>query len=420
MRKRFIPILVVVVSMMITSCSDKKHEEIEPDLKAFPIGMWVSPPVEQITMERYREISEAGINFIIGFREYEGGSEAIRKSLDYADANGLKVLVRDPKINALSKGELGQIKDMIAPYTSHPAYMGHVFYDEPSINQYEELSAKKAEYQKYAPNGLAYVNLFPTYASLEQKGGTYTEYVQQYFEQFKPEVLSYDHYPFLTETKDASGGITEDYFYNLEQIRTAAVEHNVPFWLFIQTLSFNLSHRDPTEEEIRWQVYTSLAYGAKGIQYFTYWTPESGRETFGSGMIDLEGNKTKHYEEVKRLNKEVQDIGSRLLDLKSEGVIHYGSEPPLIENPMQAFEPIASISGDPAIIGCFSTENGRRSVLVVNSSYRESGTTSLQLKSEVKKVTLWKNGALEDKEVTGGKVELQLLPGQGVWLEFRE
>ena len=29
--------------------------------------------------------------------------------------------------------------------------------------------------------------------------------------------------------------------------------------------------RDPTEAQIRWQVFTSLAYGAKGVLYFTNW-----------------------------------------------------------------------------------------------------------------------------------------------------
>lgn len=419
MRIRKLFILVGMVLVLMTSCNADERKEEQKLTKAFPIGLWVTPPVEHITMERYREIKEAGITFLTGFREWEGGEEAIQKSLDYADANGLKVLVRDPQLNALPMNELGKIKELIAPYTSHPAYMGHVFYDEPSIRQFEELSAKKEEYKKHAPEGLAYVNMFPTYASLGQKGGTYTEYLEQYFQKFDPEVLSYDHYPFLTQSKESRSDITEDYFYNLELIRSTALENDVPFWLFIQTLSFNLSHRDPTEEEIRWQVYTSLAYGAKGIQYFTYWTPKpGGGETFGSGMIDLDGNRTKHYDEVKRLNAEVQEIGPKLLDLRSEGVIHYGSQPPLLSNPLQTFKPIAGLSGDAAIIGCFSDHEGGRSAMVVNASYHDSAVTSLQLEPEVKKVMMWRNGVSEEKAVTGGKVKLDLLPGQGVWLQF--
>ena len=30
-------------------------------------------------------------------------------------------------------------------------------------------------------------------------------------------------------------------------------------------------HDDPTEQELRWMAFTSLAYGAKGILYFCYW-----------------------------------------------------------------------------------------------------------------------------------------------------
>ena len=29
-------------------------------------------------------------------------------------------------------------------------------------------------------------------------------------------------------------------------------------------------HSDPTEAQLAWQIFTSLAYGAKGILYFCY------------------------------------------------------------------------------------------------------------------------------------------------------
>eukprot|EP01050_Picozoa_sp_SAG11_P011400 SAG11_NODE_1206_length_5528_cov_20.313502_6_plen_49_part_00 len=30
---------------------------------------------------------------------------------------------------------------------------------------------------------------------------------------------------------------------------------------------------DVSEAELRWQIYTSLAIGARGVLYFCYWTP---------------------------------------------------------------------------------------------------------------------------------------------------
>ena len=42
-------------------------------------------------------------------------------------------------------------------------------------------------------------------------------------------------------------------------------------------------HSDQTDAQIRWQIFTSLAYGAKGVLYFCYWSPA------GPGMFDRGG-----------------------------------------------------------------------------------------------------------------------------------
>ena len=34
-----------------------------------------------------------------------------------------------------------------------------------------------------------------------------------------------------------------------------------------------MSQYDISEAELRWQAYTSLAIGSKGVLYFCYWTP---------------------------------------------------------------------------------------------------------------------------------------------------
>ncbi|MCU6710748.1 beta-galactosidase [Paenibacillus sp. J5C_2022] len=418
MRRAIGALAGIALLLTTAACSGQQDKGVEAEMKTFPIGLWVSPPANEVTLERYEEMKEAGITFVTGFSEWEGGSETMMKSLDYAEATGMKVILRDPQIGELADGELSGIGELTAPYRDHPAYMGHVFYDEPSLTQYDRLAAMKEEYKKDAPDGLPYVNLFPTYASLDQKGGTYTEYLDQYIQKYKPELISYDHYPFLTEAKGGPGAITEDYFYNLELIRRASTEHQLPFWLFIQTLSFNTTHRDPTEEEIRWQVFTSLAYGAKGIQYFTYWTPQSGRETFGSGMIDLQGNRTRHYDEVKRINASLQEIGPRLMELQSEGVIHFGDQPALLEESMKSFGPIASVSGDPAIIGCFTDSEGVQSVLVVNASFQQPSSTELKLEGDVKRAAVWNGGQVQSRKIAGGAMQVELAPGGAMWIAF--
>ncbi|MCQ6562017.1 beta-galactosidase [Paenibacillus mendelii] len=405
---------------MLTGCQKDANVEVDPSEKTFPIGLWVSPPLDQITMERYAEIKESGINFISGFTEHLGGEKAIKQALDYAEANGIKMLVRDPRLDALTEETMGELASIVSAYSDHPAYMGQMVDDEPSMNEYKALAPLAEAYRKQVPGGIPFVNLFPTYASLEQKGGDYRSYLDEYFDTYKPEVLSYDHYPFLKKAEDGTAGITEDYFYNLELIRQKSLEQSVPFWLFIQTLSFNNSHRDPSGEEILWQVYTSLAYGAKGIQYFTYWTPQSGAETFGPAMIDLDGNRTKHYDEVKSVNADITRFASRLLDWTSLGVTHYPSNPPLIEATSADTQVVSGIAGDAVIIGYFKDEDGNKKAIVVNGSYEKEAVTKLTLDPSIDKLTLWDEAEPRETAVEDNRLTLNLAPGAGVLVEFWE
>ncbi|WP_185602303.1 beta-galactosidase [Paenibacillus sp. 598K] len=386
----------------------------------FPVGMWVSPPVEELTNERYEEIAGAGINVVIGFQEWTGGEEAQRKSLDLAAAAGMRVLVRDPELLAIDPADEEALAERVLRYQDHEAYMGHVFYDEPAMEQYAQLSTLAGTYRTLVPEGLAYVNLLPTYSTLHQRGGTYDEYVQGFIEQFRPEVLSYDHYPFLIQREGAGSEITEDYFYNLDYMSRQSVQHKLPFWTFIQTLAFNDSHRDPTEAEIRWQVFTSLAYGAKGVQYFTYWTPDNGREWFGDAMIDRQGERTAHYDQVKRVNEALQTMGPHLLGLTLQGMHYHGFEPPLVDGEGTIAEAIIEVAGDPALVGSFVDRRGTSSALVVGRSYEAPTALELTLDASVDEVLVIQGTTSETRRPNGDrKLRLELAPGEGAWLQFR-
>lgn len=65
-------------------------------------------------------------------------------------------------------------------------------------------------------------------------------------------------------------GDRPEYFENLEIIRRQALRVGVPFWNVILATP-HFSYRDPSPADMRWQAYTTLAYGGKGLAYFTYW-----------------------------------------------------------------------------------------------------------------------------------------------------
>jgi hypothetical protein len=67
-----------------------------------------------------------------------------------------------------------------------------------------------------------------------------------------------------------------------KSMRRESLAAGVPFWNFFNCMPFG-PHSDPTEDQIRWQIYTSIAYGAKGVLYFCYWTPRGRRVSQGRG-----------------------------------------------------------------------------------------------------------------------------------------
>ena len=71
--------------------------------------------------------------------------------------------------------------------------------------------------------------------------------------------------------------------------------------------------------------FTNLAYGAKGIQYFTYRIPN--KEHYISAPIDRNGNKTKEYYLLQELNKEVHALSYVFMSSHVTKVGHYGSIP---------------------------------------------------------------------------------------------
>src|SRR4029453_5087487 len=106
---------------------------------------------------------------------------------------------------------------------------------------------------------------------------------RRYIETAHPQFLSYDHYA-LTVGTDAEIHarsaepnvfpvekliVKHDYFDCLELLRNLSPAYRLPFWAFTCSVRHG-SYPTPTEGHIRFQLMNNLAYGALGLQYFTY------------------------------------------------------------------------------------------------------------------------------------------------------
>jgi hypothetical protein len=343
------------------------------------------------------------------------------KDFDLVARHDLRGMLTDGLISPASlddPAKKAQLDALIDRVKGHPALEAYFITDEPNASTFPSWGKLIAYLRERDPAHLAYLNLFPTYASNEQlgtKGDTvtaYREHLRQYVEIVKPALISYDHYHFAT-----GGGDGDQYFLNLGMIREAALEAKVPFLNIVQAATWTPSMRVPTREEMRFLIYTTLAYGGQGISYYVYcWPGHTG------AIANPDGTPTVIYHALKVLNREFVAIASQLQPLKSLGAYHTGMMPlggqPLPANCAFRFDPpVEPMAYKPPekmrgiVLGLFGAGRRPSAAVVVNLDYTKDRT-----------VTIVGPGPLEVFDARtgrwvrsrrGDKAALHLLPGGG-------
>lgn len=341
----------------------------------FFIGEWCGPT--EFTQERFAEL--AGANFTIAMIQ-SGSTETNLKALDLCKDNGMKGLVCDARTapkSSRDKDFAENFDAVVKDYSGHPAMWGYYIVDEPSSRSFGRIGEVNRYLLEKDPKHTPFVNLFPTYASKEQLGNwTYEQHVDEFCRVAKPKMLSYDHYALMSD-----GTVRPDYFDNLEIIRRQSIKHGIPFNYILLSVPHG-PYKDVTEADIRWQAFTALAYGARGLMYFTYMTPNDAQWGFHDAIIDAAGKQTAKYAMAKEINGEIKKLGPTLMQLKSVGVFHSGSVPagckPLPEGGL-----IEEIKGGDFVIGQFNSENQARYAMIVNRSLTKSAAATIAFSQAV-------------------------------------
>ena len=360
----------LTLMLAVLAASSLAHPASNPSRfgDVFPIMGWVGPPGHEQTLERYREMAEAGLTVSL--------HHPLRK-LSLAKEAGLLAIVSDGRIwEALKSDEQGAIQrlldDVLTECQGQSHVVGFGLKDEPPAGFFPNLARVSKYLCQKAPGCFPYVNLLPNYANAQQLGAdTYEAHVRQFISVVGPPVISYDHYPCIARTWRSN------YYENLEIVRRCALDANVPFWAFCLVTPHG-SYRDPTEAEIRLQVYSDLVYGAKGLCYFCYWTPGPSHWDWDSAIIRRDGVRTEHFEQVRRVNARVRAMGKVLLKCTSVDVYH---TPPLPAgtSPLPAGSPIRCTAKVPLIFGFFTHRDGDEYVMIVNRDYAHNVRSALKL-----------------------------------------
>lgn len=406
--------VAVLAATLLPLAAAARVAAAAPDAKAATEKRWsVGTPI--VTYYAGPPMSEA-----VARQMAEGGFNVVwcgEKDLDLLHKHGLRGMLHDPLLTPAtldSAEQRAKLDELIGRVRGHPAMYSYYITDEPAASAFPALGKLVAHLRERDPAHMAYINLFPTYATNEQLGTTgdtvtaYREHLRQFVETVKPDLISYDHYQFY---KDRD---TDQYFLNLALVRRAALDAGVPFLNIVQAAAWQPAVRVPTADETRYLLYTTLAYGAQGVSYYVYYAP--GHE---GGIAAADGTPTPIYAALKALNPQFVAVAKELQPLRSLGVYHTALKEPGCEPLPEgaAFRPDpadapAGGEGRGLALGYFGPADHPTHALVVNLDYKAEARAALAGPGplEVFDAAAGTWAAAAD----GPRVDLRLPPGGGV------
>jgi hypothetical protein len=286
---------------------------------------------------------------------------------------GLNAIVRPAnhpiKWRELSDAQIeAVVRQMVEESRGSRAVIGYFIMDEPGVVNFPALAKAVAAVKKLAPGKLAYINLYPNYATLgapnlSQLGtANYTEYLERFVSEVKPQFISYDNYRILTSDELRKPQAAESYFANLLEVRRVAQEHNLPFWNICSSNQIRPFTPPPSPANLQLQAYTTLAAGASNLTWFTYYA-----RGYGYAPIDKNRHRTATWSYVQAVNRQVATVGPIVRKLRSTGV-YFTAPAPAASLPLLPGKVIERIeSPTPLMIGEFTDAAGSASyAMVVN------------------------------------------------------
>lgn len=397
----------------------------------------------------FQDIKEGGFNITFQMNDQiEKKPEIVKQTMDFCEKYGIYYMLCTDEMYIKSNWKFDNEKvleearsllkperfvDFLEPFIHHNACAGLYLWDEPiktSLSYAGELLDTYRESLKLLgeEKKTYYVNLLPVLPGFSGSNyEEYKEYLRKAVEEMKLEYISFDSYPFvyhsylISHIPEAVNGISPGIFNHLLMVREVALEKEVPFWAFVQMGGNwteevdNLKVRRPMSTEVLWEVNLFLAFGAKGIQYFTMHNPVSYfkylKNNGHTGAFLPDGSKSDLFESTQKANRQVAACDEVLMHCINEKLLVHGEMPTIIEYPNtvveyeKGYKEIIKIDGAPALVGCFDYLGKSAFYVLHNCVKGEKGEIRIQLDSTRKVRLLDRN---QDRRLETDMVELSL------------
>lgn len=329
---------------------------------------------------------------------------------------GLSMIVQDPLFSGHDWKSFdpapvrAAIRSRVRQLMRRPGLAGYYLMDEPNAGLFPGLGRMTDVIRAVDPRHWVYINLLPNYASPQQLGTpTYEAYLEAFVKHCRPQALSYDNY-FLTRDNPADYAL---FWSNLRLVSAAALRHGIPFWNIVSSVG-SYSYRVPTDADLRLQAFASLAYGAGGVAYFTYFAPPHGN--YRLSPVDQFNHETPTWYHLQNVNLQIQKLAPTLAELAWRRAYHIGQIPAGCLGQDRRSLVRGSPNG-PLVVGEFSAKDQTPYILMVNPSLAGSIFCRLELRKgmEVAAIVSAYTGA----ETPFYDHQAFLAPGQGALLRLR-
>ncbi len=389
---KFNTVLTAFLSMVLVSCDKDPAVEEQTWVtdETIPIVSWYSVELAYSSVPAFQEVKECGYTHSLS--TVWGGvdsaavynADLLGRALDHVQAAGLQAIAGCHELSTDPENTVLRFKD-------HPAVAGWHLDDEPTLQELKKLGELGRRIKAVDKENFVYVNLRPADATYDQMGtNDYMEYLNTFIEEVPVDFISFDKYP-CQIAEDGSLYVLDTWYDGLRIIADFSKAHGMDFWAFASGIKFEDVQAEPSLATLRLQMFTNLAYGAQGLQYFVF-----------------QNSTSPVYRMIKLVNREIQNYAKVFLDAEVLSVTYTGDKIPVnMDRFSGAPAPIRYFdTGDAGTLVSVLEKGSRQFFVVVNRDLNNSQPVTIETEDNVWQVT--KTGTIRK---VPGKVTENLSPG---------
>ena len=295
----------------------------------------------------------------------------LKRILDMAQKKGIKCVVFQPNIQALSNSEESRINpekaakvniytdsasklyfdnqeklnayvaEALKDLKAHPAFDGVIFIDEPGFKKFDAMKEVYDAVKSACPDANVKQNMLPYADSNEhrmyyfgrQEVATevaYQEYLEKYYEKIGKDLgyFQYDDYPILQKDK---GGVLASFLYCNQTVSNFCKKYGLERKTIYQTCNYS-NRRGVKDADIYFQLNVGMAMGNKTFIYYTYYPIISTAQNSlneDDYIVNRQGKPNPKYYTIQNFHKEMQYNAKALMNFDYVGMqYHYVSPLP--------------------------------------------------------------------------------------------